>query len=167
MADTALGEHNREFLRSVIIVYEGLSRLILRYADYAASLAKEAVGEERDRLFKISATCSNIALGAPKSFREAVQLLWFAHLGTMIESGRFICYGRLDVILGKYIGDTPDDEALELIECLLLKMYDQADIKDGSSIAKHEGQLVVTLGGVLENGESAYNRVTKLFLVAI
>ena len=162
-----IGEHNREFLRSVIIVYEGLSRLILRYAEYAAELSGDAMGDERDRLIEIRDVCSHIALGVPRNFREAIQLLWFAHLGTMIESGRFICYGRLDVILGKYIGDTKDDEALELIECLLLKMYDQADIKDGSSIAQHEGQLVVTLGGVLENGESAYNRVTSLFLDAI
>jgi formate C-acetyltransferase len=167
MNDDLLGEHNREFLQSVIIVYEGLSRLILRYAEYAKALADKAEGIECERLSKIADVCSNIALGAPRNFREAVQLLWFAHLGTMIESGRFICYGRLDVILGKHIGDTDDGEALELIECLLLKMYDQADIKDGSSIAQHEGQLVVTLGGVLENGESAYNRVTKLFLMAI
>ena len=165
--DAKLGKHNLDFLDSVIISYKGLSTLVKRYADYAKSLAQAASEKERQRLLEISRVCDSVSLGAPKSFREAIQLLWFVHLGAMIESGRFICYGRLDVILGKYIGDTPDTEALELIECLLLKMYDQADIKDGSSIAKHEGQLVVTLGGVLENGESAVNRVSMLFLDAI
>ena len=165
--DTSLGEHNRDFLHSVIIVYRGLSRLVSRYAEYAAALAEKAEGAEYERLMKISEVCTHISLGAPRDLYEAIQLLWFAHLGTIVESGRFICYGRLDVILGRYVGDMSDDEALLLIECLLLKMYDQADIKDGSSIAKHEGQLVVTLGGVLPNGESAYNRVTKLFLRAI
>ena len=167
LSDPTLGEHNRDFLNSVIIVYRGLSRLISRYAEYARALAEKENGSERERLTKISEVCKRVALGAPRDLYEAIQLLWFAHLGAMIESGRFICYGRLDVVLGKYVGDMPDGEALELIECLLLKMYDQADIKDGSSIAKHEGQLVVTLGGVLPNGESAYNRVTKLFLEAI
>lgn len=165
--DPSLGQHNIDFLDSVIIVYSGLSALIKRYAEYAKELAESHSDEEKDRLLEISEVCESIALGKPKSFREAIQLLWFVHLGTMIESGRFICYGRLDVILGKYIGDTSDEDALELIECLLLKMYDQADIKDGSSIAQHEGQLVVTLGGVLENGESAVNRVSMLFLDAI
>ena len=168
MADPALGEHNRAFLRSVIIVYEGLSRLVKRYAEYAKELSLAAdSSDEKKRLSEISEVCSNIAHGSPRNFREAVQLLWFAHLGTIIESGMFICYGRLDVILGDYINGTDDSEALELIECLLLKMYDQADIEEGSSIAKHEGQLVATLGGVLPSGESAYNRVTSLFLDAI
>ena len=165
--DYTLGSHNIDFLDSVIIVYRGLSTLIKRYADYARELADTCHGEEAARLLEIAEVCDSISLGAPKSFREAVQLLWFVHLGTIIESGRFICYGRLDVILGKYIGDTSDEDAQELIECLLLKMYDQADIKDGSSITQHEGQLVVTLGGVLENGESAVNRVSMLFLDAI
>ena len=168
MSDPALGEHNREFLKSVITVYEGLSRLITRYSEYAKKLSEsEEDDAERQRLSRISEVCAHVARGVPRDFYEAMQLLWLAHLGTMIESGMFICYGRLDVILGKYIEGTDDLAALELIECLLLKMYDQADIKDGSSIAKHEGQLVVTLGGVLPNGESAYNRVTGLFLDAI
>ncbi len=165
--DGALKKHNIDFLDSVIISYKGLSRLIERYAEYAELLAKEKDGKERERLTKINKICSHIKLHAPRNFHEAVQLLWFAHLGTIIESGSFICYGRLDVILGKYYGDTPEEEGLEIIECLLLKMYDQADIEDGSSIAKHEGQLVVTLGGLLPNGDSAVNQVSMLFLRAI
>lgn len=165
--DKTLAKHNLDFLDSVIIVYKGLSRLIERYAEYALRLSENAVGDEKARLSKIADVCSHIKTGAPRDFYDAVQLLWFSHLGTIVESGSFICYGRLDVILGKYIDKTSDKEALELLECLLLKMYDQADIDEGSSIAKHEGQLVVTLGGVLENGESAVNRVSMLFLDAI
>lgn len=167
-SDKTLPRVSADFLNSVVTVYEGLSRLILRYSEYATELSESAKNDsEKERLSEISRICKKISLGKPESFREAVQLLWFVHLGCMIESGRFICYGRLDVILGKYIGNTPDKDALELIECLLLKMYDQADIDEGSSIAKHEGQLVVTLGGVLENGENAVNRVSMLFLDAI
>lgn len=166
--DKSLGGHNLDFLDSVITVYRGLSRLVERYAEYASELSAVAKSDtDRARLEKISEVCSHIKLYPPRNFYEAVQLLWFAHLGTIIESGSFICYGRLDVILEKYIGDTSDDDALELLECLLLKMYDQADIKDGSSIAQHEGQLVVTLGGVLPDGENAVGRVSMLFLDAI
>ena len=166
--DPSLKPHNVEFLDSLIISYEGLSRLIERYSFYAKELASKADSpDERDRLSAIAEVTGWVSHNAPRSFREAIQLLWFGHLGTMIESFFFICYGRLDVILDKYLGDTPHDEALELIECLLLKMYDQADLYDHSSIVRHEGQLVVTLGGVLENGESAVSRTTMLFLDAI
>ena len=107
---------NREFLSGVIIAYEGLKTLILRYADEALSLSDKAQGEDKAELLEISRVCKKISCSSPDTFREAVQLLWFAHLGTMIESFEFINYGRLDVILGKYIAGTDDETALELIE---------------------------------------------------
>jgi len=157
-----------DFLDSVITVYEAMGNLIRRYADYALELSRKAsCSEEKERLLFISHVCENISHAAPSSFREAVQLLWFGHLGTILESGIFINYGRLDVILSPFLGDTPREEARQLLECLLLKMYDQADIRDHTYIKKHEGQLVVTLGGVLENGDNAVSEVTMLFLDAI
>ena len=166
--DESLGAHNIEFLDSVITSYKGLSLLISRYAKEAERLASLAIREdEQERLNGIAAVCNRIMLGAPESFREAIQLLWFGHLGTMIESFYFICYGRLDVLLEPYRGDISRADALELIECLLLKMYDQADLYDHSSIVRHEGQLVVTLGGVLPDGSSAVSETTMLFLDAI
>ena len=165
--DQTLREHNRDFLESVIISYTGLKNLITRYSDYAFSLAENARGEEQERLTEIGRICKRISTEPPTSFREAVQLLWFGHLGTIIESGQFICYGRLDVILEKYIADTPDEVAREILAAFLLKTYDQVDINDLTYIQKHEGQLVVTLGGVLPNGENAVGRTTMLFLDAI
>lgn len=166
-ADPALEARHIEFLNSVIIAYSGLQNLIARYADLAASMAADADGEERVRLTGIADCCRKLVTGKPETFREALQLLWFGHLGAILENFLFICYGRLDVLLGEFLGDTPRDEALELLECLLLKMYDQADIIDGGYFNKHEGQLVVTLGGVTAEGENAVNDVTMLFLEAI
>lgn len=165
--DPSLQPRQIEFLDSLIIAYQGLSSLIGRYAAYAKELSLQAEGEEKERLLIIADICRKISKEAPDTFREAVQLLWFGHLGIIVESFMFICYGRLDVILGKYLKDTPHEEAREILECLLLKMYDQADINDLSYLNKHEGQLVVTLGGVLPNGENAVNDVSMLFLDAI
>ncbi len=159
---------NVEFLDSVILCYEGLSTLILRYANYARALMKSTLDEkEKDRLLGICETCESIALNPPKTFRQALQLFWFGHLTAICESCLFICYGRLDVLLGAFLGETPLGEALELVECFLLKLYDQADLSDGSYLNTHGGQLVATLGGVLPNGESAVNPVTMLFLEGI
>lgn len=164
--DASLGIVNLESLSAMSIAYTGLSGLICRYADKALDMANKAIGSERDELLEISRICRKISFDKPESFREAVQLLWFAHLGTIIESFEFINYGRLDVILEKYLGDISKEEALEIIECLLLKMYDQADVVY-TYLGKYAAQLVITLGGVLPNGENAVNDVTMLFLDAI
>ena len=155
-----------EFLSGVVIAYSGLKDLILRYADEASLLAESASDEDREELLEIARVCRKISGDSPESFREAVQLLWFAHLGTIIESFQFINYGRLDVILGKFFNDTPREEAQQIIDCLLLKMYDQADLVT-TYLGKYAAQLVVTLGGVLPNGENAVNDVTMMFLDAI
>ena len=165
--DAGLQIWHHEFLDSVIIVYTGMGNLISRYAELAGKLASQAQSvKEKTRLEGIAQACRNISCCRPASFREAVQLLWFGHLGVILESGLFINYGRLDVILQPYLGSTSHDEALELIECLLLKMYDQADIEEGY-FNKHEGQLVVTLGGQTPEGDSAVSDTTMLFLEAI
>ncbi len=167
-ADSGLKPWHLEFLDSVILAYTGMGRLIARYAGYAEELSLKAdCPQEKERLHGIAECCRHISLHKPRNFREAVQLLWFSHLGTILESGLFINYGRLDVILQPYLGDTPHAEAEELLSCLLLKMYDQADIEDHSYLTRHEGQLVVTLGGVLSDGENAVGEVTMLFLKAI
>ena len=164
--DPNLRDLNREFLSAVVMVYTGLKGLILRYADEADALAAVAEGSDRQELVEIGRICRKISGAKPDTFHEAVQLLWFTHLGTIVESFEFINYGRLDVILGEYLKDTPREFAGQLIDCLLIKMHDQADLTDGY-LGRYAAQLVVTLGGVLPNGENAVNDVTMLFLESI
>ena len=166
--DSTLRPDQTEFLDSLIIAYTGLQNLILRYGTYAGELAEKAdTAEEKQRLSEIAEVCTHISHRPPENYRQALQLLWFGHLGAHLESFLFINYGRLDVILGPYLKDTPREEALELTACFLLKLYDQADVQDQSYFGKHEGQLVVTLGGLLPDGSSAVNAITMLFLDAV
>lgn len=164
--DASLQKINQDFLSGVVIAYKGLKTLILRYAEEALVLADKAEGDNKAELLEISRICKKISGKSPDTFHEAVQLLWFAHLGTIIESFEFINYGRLDVILGGYLKDTPREEAQQIIECLLLKMYDQADIVT-SYLGNYAAQLIVTLGGVLPDGNNAVNQVSMMFLEAI
>ena len=161
-----LNEDNIAFLKSVIFAYKGLQSLINRYSEYACTIAAEQDDYPRKKeLENISKICTHISHKPAESFYQAIQLLWFAHLASIIESFEFINYGRLDVILYKYLKETDRSFALQLIECLLLKMYDQVDIAT-SYLGKYAAQLVVTLGGVLPNGENAVNEVSLLFLDA-
>ncbi len=164
--DPSLLPINREFLDSVTVAYEGLRGWILRYAAEAVSLAEAEQGIRREELLTIARICEKISNDPADTFHEAVQLLWFAHLGTIVESFEFINYGRLDVLLGGFLKDTPQEEASQLIECLLLKMYDQADLVT-TYLGKYAAQLVVTLGGVLSDGTDAVNDVTMMFLDGI
>ncbi|MBQ1216988.1 MAG: pyruvate formate lyase family protein, partial [Clostridia bacterium] len=164
--DSSLHALNREFLSAVTIAYRGLQNLILRYATEAEAMANDADGADRKELFRIAEICRKISADPPSNFHEAIQLLWFAHLGTIVESFELINYGRLDVLLGEFLGDTPREEAAQLIECLLLKMYDQTDLVSHYP-GHYSGQLVVTLGGILPNGENAVNEVTMMFLDGI
>jgi len=157
---------NIEFLSAVVIAYNGLKNLIVRYAKEAEHLAASTTGEEQAELLEVARICRKISAAKPDTFHEAVQLLWFAHLGTIIESFEFVNYGRLDAILGRFLKDTSREYAQQLIECLLLKMYDQVDIVS-SYLGNYSAQLVVTLGGVLPNGENAVNEVTMMFLDAV
>ena len=164
--DPSLHSVNLEFLSSIIIAYTGLKNLILRYSSEAFSLSENAEGDDKAELLEVSRICKKISGQAPETFHEAVQLLWFAHLATILESFQFINYGRLDVILNPFLRDTSKEDAQQIIDCLLLKMYDQADVKT-SYLGKYAAQLVITLGGVLPNGENAVNDVTMMFLEAI
>ncbi len=165
-ADASLNHVNHDFLDAVDVAWQALKTLILRYANEADTLAQQADGEDKSELLEIARICRKISGERPETFHEAVQLLWFAHLGTIIENFEFISYGRLDVLLGPFLGDTPRDEAQQIIECLLLKMYDQTDLVT-SYLGRYASQLIVTLGGVLQDGENAVNEVTMMFLEGI
>lgn len=164
LKDENLREYNRDFLRSVIQIYQGFGRLIKRYAEYADELARAEADEERRReLFEISRVCGNISEKPASDFREAVQLFWFAQLGATVESIASVNYGRVDVILGEYLKEYPREAAQQLVDCFLLKMYDQADVKDFCTNA-YSGHLNITLGGVDKAGNDAVNEVTMMFL---
>ncbi len=159
-----LSQDNIDFLNSVIIAYDGLSCLINRYSEYALKLSQQEMNNERKlELLNISRVCKCVAHKPASNFHETIQLMWFAHLATIIESFEFINYGRLDVVFDKYLADTKSEDAQQLIECLLLKMYDQVDLKL-TYLNKYAAQLNITIGGILENGDNAVNAVTFMIL---
>ncbi len=167
LEDASLRQGQIDFLHSVKIAYEALANLCLRYAKQALLQAKTCENEKQKQEWEMVANnCESISSHRPINFLQATQLLWLGHLVTNIESFEFINYGRLDVILESYVGQESDEEIRQILECLLLKMYDQVDIND-SYLNKYGAQLVVTLGGVLENGENAVGRVSMQFLEAI
>lgn len=160
-------QRKKDYLASIILVYEGLSNLINRYGKYAEDLAKEEKNSQRKgELLKISQVCKHIAYLAPLDLYEAAQLFWFSHLSLLIENYMFMNYGRIDQFLYPFYKGSEPKEAQQLIECLLLKMYDGVDLFDGH-IGTYSAQHNITLGGITKEGEDGVNHLTYAILEAI
>ncbi|MGL4736233.1 MAG: pyruvate formate lyase family protein [Cellulosilyticaceae bacterium] len=157
-------EDQADFLKAVIICYQGLSTLIKRYSDYALLLATQEVDATRKaELETIATDCEWLAHQPAHDFKQACQMLWFAHLTVMVENFGLMSYGRVDQVLAPYLGVMPKEQAQQYIDCLLLKMYDQVDLKE-CYYGTHSSQPNITIGGITPEGEDAINEVTYLLI---
>lgn len=129
------GETNAERLAFLAAAEEslvGLSAWIGRYAELLASEAKRCKQAGRAReLAEMARIAGRVERQVPETFREALQLLWFAHQAVHIEGHGYSCTpDRLDqLLLPRYEADLKagrlrEADALRLAENLVLKMYD-------------------------------------------
>lgn len=172
------GSEKRQFLRSASIAVSGMIRFAARYGELAAEMAREETEpERRAELSEIAEVCRRVSSQPPRSFREALQLVWFVHLGVMLDDGGVAhALGRLDQILWPLLredlerGDLTREGALELIECLFLKASETVDLMEGIAtigIGGNTSFLEVTIGGVDRQGRDATNDLSFLFLDAV
>ncbi len=165
------------FLRSLVIVIDACSAFIRRYAALAAQMADAAPeGERRAELQRIAAVCEAIAVGPPRGFQEALQLLWFGHLVTVIEGdARSTSYGRLDQYMLPFYrrdieaGTLTPERAQELLECFWIKPNEMILLDDREHATYRGGypngwNLVV--GGMTREGLDAANELSYMCLQA-
>ncbi len=152
----------KNFLKGVIIAYEGISILARRFAVLALELSKGCLSPRREELHKISAVCRHISTEPPGDFHEALQLYWFIYLGLITENYTGICFGRFDQFMEPYYSSMPAGEAFELLECLLVKLNDQADIK--LSHVRYAGSDNIVISGTTPDGKDATNELTYAVL---
>jgi pyruvate formate-lyase/glycerol dehydratase family glycyl radical enzyme len=111
-------------------------RAIIRYAQRHAELARAQAKEERNRarkreLEEIAAILDRVPANPPRTFHECLQFYWIveitAHYLAVCGNG---CGVRIDQIWWPYYqadiiaGRVTRDRALELVECLCLKIQD-------------------------------------------
>jgi formate C-acetyltransferase len=151
--------------QSFIDAIDGLSALIEHSAALAESATSTAMPARAAELRDIAACCRHITHGAPRSFREAIQLLWLIDLGTMLaDESWLIVPGHLDrTLLPFYKRDIADGvitraQALELIECLYVLINEF--IPDGLAMS-------VMVGGRDTEGDDVTNDLSYLCLEAL
>lgn len=163
-SDLADPEHpqREHFWRAGLAVCDAGILLGQRYAELAAGLAQKATDDaERDRLRRMAEVCARVPAEGARTFFEATQALWFAHLLTCGEDGiNANSIGRLDQILHPYYakdfkaGRLTQEAAREIMEELACKMYLDYDVQ------------AIVLGGVDRKGKCAVNDLSYLILEA-
>lgn len=156
----------RAFYRAVVMCLDSASAFIRRYAELARAEARVACSKAREaELKEWSEVCEKISTEPADSFREAVQLAWFAYLAVCIENGTShacFCPGRMDRYLLPFYerdiraGRVSKEEALELI----------CDFYAKTNEFNNDAPVVVMLSGEWRKGEDATSELSYLLLEA-
>jgi len=178
--DLTIPENFRKkiFFTSVIIAYKAVQKWIERYANLAKEKAQHCKDEKRaEELIRISEDCIFISQNPPETFRQALQAWFFAQLllfgleqnCTAVSPGRFDQY-----MYPFYKNDIQNniltkEEAVELIECLFVKLSEMSILWDFDSASYWSGfsmTLCLIVGGVDEDGNDATNELSYLLIEA-
>lgn len=157
-----------EFWQAVITCSKAVCRLSDRYSEaLTEAAAAEPDAVRAAELRQMAAATHAVPANPPKTFREAMQSVWFIFLANL----SFNCgadVGRLDQYLYPYYRKDVDegiltpDEAQELIDCLFLKFF-ECYVTTQSNAGLHPG---IILGGLKEDGKDGTNELTYMLLRA-
>lgn len=166
-----------EELKAMRIDCEAICILGERY--HKLALEKAAVEKDEKRkqeLLQIAANCAVVPAHKPQTYWQALQAYWFTHIAVTSELNPWDAFspGRLDQhLIPFYEKDTEegildDDRALELLECLWVKFYNQpAPVKVGVTL-KESGTYTdfanINTGGIRPDGSNGVNAVSYLIL---
>lgn len=152
---------NKEFAEAMLLTNEGAVLYLQRYADLAEKMAQEAETPlQRKNLERIADSCAWLTHDKPRTFFDAVQLLWIAQEIMMVENvPASESLGRMDVYLAPYYeadktaGRITYDEASEILDALWIKFSGNL----------HSYQAV-TVSGTNEDGSCFVNDLTYMIM---
>ena len=154
----------REFYQAVVTVCEGAIAFGARHAAKARHLLKRTRDpERREQLSEIAVICERIPGLPPRSFREALQMVWFVHWINEEEAPAVHThsFGRFDQYLYPFYrrdmdnGRLTREEAITLGAAFWIKCYRTFE------------QRHTMLGGVTRDGDDGANELTEICLEAM
>lgn len=166
-----------EELKAMDICCDAVIILGERYHEMAVEkAATETDPKRKAELEQIAKNLEVVPAHKPQTFWQAIQLYWFTHLAVTTELNPWDAFspGRLDQHLNPYYeadveaGILDDEHALELLECLWVKFYNQpAPVKVGITLkesATYTDFANINTGGVTPEGKNGVNNVSYLIL---
>ena len=167
----------QEELKAMDIACDAVIILGERYHELAVKMAAEEKDPTRKaELEQIAKNFEVVPKHEPETFWQAIQLYWLTHLAVTTELNPWDAFspGRMDQHLIKYYehdieaGILDDEKALELLECLWVKFYNQpAPVKVGITLkesATYTDFANINTGGVTPDGKDGVNPVSYLIL---
>ena len=127
-------------------------------------IAAHALETEDPEIIRI---CNKIATEAPSSFREALQLVWFAHTVYLLQGLYAMALGRMDQYLYPYYrhdidnGILYNEEAQNLLVNTFIKMHEQRVWLERDDVCN------ICIAGITPDGENAVNDLTYTILYAV
>lgn len=166
-----------EELKAMDIACDAVLILGRRYHELVLEAAKKETDSTRkSELLQIADNLEVVPAHKPRTYWQAIQLYWFTHLAVTTELNPWDAFspGRLDQHLYPYYkkdvenGVLDDRKALELLECLWVKFYNQpAPVKVGVTLkesATYTDFANINTGGVTPDGRNGVNEVSYLIL---
>jgi pyruvate formate-lyase/glycerol dehydratase family glycyl radical enzyme len=163
------------FLKAVVIV----DRAVIAWAGRLAAVAREKAADERVRerkeeLEQIAIACERVPAEPARNFREALQAAAFVMASVQLEQpGVSIGTGRLDQYFFPFYkkdiedGSITKEQALELLECLWLKLAESNRVAGEILTFAHNGYpawIQVPVGGQTADGYDATNDISYMLL---
>lgn len=153
-------------------------RAAIAYANRYADLAEETAAKETDRkakaeLLEIAAVCRRVPEHPARTFREAVQAFWFAHLIICIEQmGCGTSLGRYGQYMNRFYvqdlknGSLTRDQAFTLLRFQWIKHLELGVYQGRANALALSGQTGqnITLGGLTADGLDATTELEELLL---
>lgn len=177
-SDPEYGRKN-DFYQAELIVLDAASDYLRRYASLARELAKkEKDAEWKQILPKIADNCDWVSENKPRTFWEALQLLFMATTILLAETnGHSVSFGRFDQYMYPFYRDdiasgvATRESIQELIEILYMKDLWWTKLRDRMTVIANSGRGMggdsLTIGGVDKNGNDATNDLTYMCLDAL
>ena len=164
------------YLDAAILSCKAMITYAHRYADRAEAMAaEESDPVRRAELETIAEICRHVPEHPARNFYEAVQAQWFLQVGYRLENmnGGGVGLGRLDQYLyplykaGLEDGALTEERAMEILECMFIKVGEVVPYQGKSTAGGHEGYThfeALSLGGLTPDGRDATNPLTYLIL---
>lgn len=171
-------KEEKEFYEAILITHEAFINWAKRYSRLALSLAnKENDPSRKQELIEIAQICEHVPAYPARTFREAIQVVWFVHciVFGLEQETTAVSPGRMDQYLYPYYkrdieaGRITKEQAQELIELFFIKTSHMSILWDYQSARYFAGFSLtqdIMAGGVKSDGTDGTNELSYMFLEA-